>query len=62
MGLELKNPIIVGSSGMTGSVENVKSAEAAGAAAVVLKSIFEEEVALEYADFIKTAQQFPKES
>ena len=62
MGLELKNPVIVGSSGMTGSVENVKRAEAAGAAAVVLKSIFEEEVALEYADFMKTAQQFPKES
>jgi len=62
MGMELKNPIIVGSSGMTSSVEKVKKAEAAGAAAVVLKSIFEEEVALEYADFMKTAQQFPKES
>ena len=62
LGLELKNPIIVGSSGLTGSVEKVKNAAKHGAAAVVLKSIFEEEVALEYADFIKTAQQFPGDS
>ncbi len=62
LGLELKNPIIVGSSGLTSSVEKVKNAEKHGAAAVVLKSIFEEEVALEYADFMKTAGQFPSES
>ena len=62
LGLELKNPIIVGSSGLTSSVEKVKQAEKAGAAAVVLKSIFEEEVALEYADFMKDAQQFPSGS
>jgi dihydroorotate dehydrogenase (fumarate) len=59
LGLELKNPIIVGSSGMSGSVEKVKRAEKAGAGAVVLKSIFEEEVALEYADFMQDARQFP---
>lgn len=51
LGLELKNPIIVGASGLTGSVEKVKTAEKNGAAAVVLKSIFEEEVALEFNDF-----------
>ena len=62
LGLELKNPIIVGSSGLTSSVEKVKQAEKAGAAAVVLKSIFEEEVALEYADFMKDARQFPSGS
>lgn len=62
LGLELKNPIIVGSSGLTSSVEKVKQAEKAGAAAVVLKSIFEEEVALEYADFMKGASRFPSES
>lgn len=62
LGLELKNPIIVGSSGLTSSVEKVKQAEKAGAAAVVLKSIFEEEVALEYADFMKDAQRFPSGS
>ncbi|MEJ2642907.1 MAG: diguanylate cyclase, partial [Desulfosarcinaceae bacterium] len=53
LGLELKNPIITGSSGMTSSVDKVKALEAQGAGAVVLKSIFEEEVALEYADFVE---------
>ncbi len=62
LGLELKNPIIVGSSGLTSSVERIKSAEKAGAAAVVVKSIFEEEVALAYADFMKTAQTFAGDS
>ena len=62
MGLELKNPIIVGSSGLTGSVEKVKQAEKSGAGAVVLKSIFEEEVSLEHAEFIKSAKAFPKDS
>ena len=55
LGLELKNPIIVGSSGLTSSLEKVKTAEKSGAAAVVLKSIFEEEVALEYNDFKKSS-------
>ncbi|MDX9757907.1 MAG: dihydroorotate dehydrogenase-like protein [Bacteroidota bacterium] len=42
MGLTLKNPIIVASSGLTRSLEKVKECEAAGAGAVVLKSLFEE--------------------
>lgn len=44
MGLKLRNPLIVGSSGLTGSVENVKKCADAGAGAVVLKSIFEEQI------------------
>ncbi len=55
LGLELKNPIIVGSSGLTSSLEKVKHAEKCGAAAVVLKSIFEEEVALEFKNFKKSS-------
>ena len=55
LGLELKNPIIVGSSGLTSSVQKVQNLEAMGAGAVVLKSIFEEEIAFEYADFIQAA-------
>ena len=62
LGLELRNPIIVGSSGLTGSVETVKQAEKHGAGAVVLKSIFEEEVALAYADFMKTAKSVAGEA
>jgi dihydroorotate dehydrogenase (fumarate) len=44
MGLNLKNPIIVSSSRLTGSVETVKRCADAGAAAVVLKSLFEEQI------------------
>jgi dihydroorotate dehydrogenase (fumarate) len=44
MGLELKNPIIVGSSGLTNSLEKVKEIEKLGAGAVVLKSLFEEQI------------------
>ncbi len=45
MGLQLRNPVIVGSSGLTRSLEKVKECEAAGAGAVVLKSLFEEVLA-----------------
>jgi dihydroorotate dehydrogenase (fumarate) len=44
MGLELKSPIIVGSSNFTSRIESIKEAEAAGAGAVVLKSLFEEQI------------------
>jgi len=44
MGLELKNPIIVGASPLTASIESIKKLEVAGAAAVVLHSIFEEQI------------------
>jgi len=57
MGLNLPTPIIAGSSGMTGSVKQVKVLADNGAGAVVLKSIFEEEVMNEYADFIQTAKK-----
>lgn len=48
LGLTLKNPIIVGSSGLTDSPDKIKKLEENGAGAVVLKSIFEEEITLEY--------------
>lgn len=56
MGLHLSGPIILGSSGLTGSVAGLREAEAGGAAAVVLKSIFEEEIAAEYADALTDAK------
>ncbi len=49
LGLDLKSPLIAGSSGLTASVDNLTALEAAGAGAVVLKSVFEEEIYLEYA-------------
>ena len=44
LGITLRNPVIIGSSGLTSSVENIKKLEENGAGAVVLKSIFEEEI------------------
>lgn len=44
MGLKLKNPVIVSSSGLTNSVKKIKNLEDAGAGAVVLKSLFEEQI------------------
>jgi len=47
MGLNLKNPIIVGASGLTDNVENIVKLEKHGAAAVVLKSLFEEQILMD---------------
>jgi dihydroorotate dehydrogenase (fumarate) len=44
MGLTLRNPIIAGSSGLTDSVENIRKIYEHGAGAVVLKSLFEEQI------------------
>lgn len=47
MGLSLRNPLIVGSSGLTDTPQKIQELEKAGAGAVVLKSLFEEEILLE---------------
>ena len=47
MGLTLKNPVIIGSCGLTNSTDKIKALENNGAAAVVLKSIFEEQILME---------------
>lgn len=46
-GLELKNPIIISSCGRTGVAQNNKALEDAGVAAIVLKSMFEENIVLQ---------------
>lgn len=51
MGLKLKNPIIAGSSNLAMKIENVKAMEEAGIGAIVYKSLFEEQVNFESADF-----------
>ncbi|MCK9398876.1 MAG: dihydroorotate dehydrogenase-like protein [Bacteroidales bacterium] len=48
LGLKLPSPIIVGSSGLTDKPEKIALLEKYGAGAVVLKSIFEEEILMEY--------------
>ena len=47
MGLDLRNPIIAASSGLTDSVENIVKLEINGAGAVVLKSLFEEQIMMD---------------
>ena len=44
LGITLKNPIVVGSCGLTSTIESLKKLESCGAGAVVLKSIFEEQI------------------
>lgn len=43
-GLQLRNPLIVSSSKITGNVDNIKKCAAMGAGAIVLKSVFEEQI------------------
>jgi len=44
MGLKLKSPVIAASSTLTKDIDGLKKAEDAGAGAVILKSLFEEEI------------------
>lgn len=44
MGLALKNPIIAGASPLTASADSIKRLEDAGAAAIIMHSIFEEQI------------------
>jgi dihydroorotate dehydrogenase (fumarate) len=59
LGLKLKNPIIAGSCGITGNLDGIISLEKHGAAAVVIKSIFEEEILLDVKEQIKEAEKNP---
>ncbi|GHT29612.1 diguanylate cyclase [Bacteroidia bacterium] len=52
-GLTLRNPIIVGSSGLTAHADKIKDFEKAGAGAIVLKSLFEEQIGMQSASMIK---------
>jgi dihydroorotate dehydrogenase (fumarate) len=50
MGLTLKNPIIASSSGLTGTLKDIVELEANGVSAVVIKSLFEEEIIMDTQD------------
>jgi len=47
MGVELKNPVIVGASNLVTNLDALKNIEEEGAAAVVYKTLFEEQIHLE---------------
>ncbi|MDD4385105.1 MAG: dihydroorotate dehydrogenase-like protein [Bacteroidales bacterium] len=59
LGLKLKNPIIVSSSGLTSNVESIKKLADNGAAAVVLKSLFEEQI-LQEAGSLSVHSDYPE--
>ncbi len=52
LGLQLENPLIVAASGLTASVDGVHKAVDAGAGAVVLKSLFEEQLRADLSEYV----------
>ena len=60
LGLKLRNPVLVASSGLTSTKEGVRRAAEAGAGAIVLKSLFEEQLRAEIADIASDAESHPE--
>lgn len=58
MGIELKNPIIIGASNIVTDIDNLKRIENAGAAAVVYKSLFEEQIQLENLELFERKAEY----
>jgi dihydroorotate dehydrogenase (fumarate) len=55
LGLTLKSPLVISSSGLSGSVEKIRKFEEFGAGAVVLKSLFEEQIKYESGKFVENS-------
>ena len=53
LGLKLRNPLIAGSCGLTNSLSNIKELAKKGVGAVVIKSLFEEQIHIEAEKVIK---------
>ncbi len=47
LGIKLRNPLVVSSSGLTSSVNKIEKLAEAGAGAIVLKSLFEEQIRID---------------
>ncbi len=58
MGIELKNPIIIGACNIVTDSDNLKRIEKAGAAAVVYKSLFEEQIQLENLELYERKDEY----
>ncbi len=57
LGIALRNPIIAGSSGLTSNLESIKNLERNGVGAVVLKSLFEEQIILDAENDMRQAKK-----
>ncbi|EKD31199.1 MAG: hypothetical protein ACD_77C00371G0018 [uncultured bacterium] len=60
MGLTLKSPIIAASSGLTTQMDKVIAFEKAGVGAIVVKSLFEEQIVSESEFLINQSQDYPE--
>ncbi len=60
LGLELENPLIASSSGLTNNLEKVLALEKAGIGAVVLKSLFEEQINISAANLSGFNNDYPE--
>ncbi len=59
LGLALKNPLVVSSNPLTNNVDAVVKLEEAGAAAVVMRSIFEEQIQSDVSDMYAALEEDP---
>ncbi|MDP2336429.1 MAG: dihydroorotate dehydrogenase, partial [Bacteroidota bacterium] len=62
MGVKLKNPIILGASNLVTKPEVIKELEEAGIAALVYKSLFEEQIQLESLQFHEELNEYANRS
>jgi len=62
LGLNLKNPIVVGANNLSTDLQKLRKLEDAGAAAVVYKSLFEEQIQLERAQMDEELTEFDERS
>jgi dihydroorotate dehydrogenase (fumarate) len=56
LGLTLRNPLIAGSCGITNSISNIRELASKGVGAVVIKSLFEEQITIESNNVIKSEE------
>ncbi|SEA71660.1 dihydroorotate dehydrogenase (fumarate) [Desulfuromusa kysingii] len=59
LGLQLKNPLVVASCGLTSGMQGVQNCAYAGAGAIVLKSLFEEQINSDITALQAAAVDFP---
>jgi len=60
LGLNLKNPVIVSSCGLTNNIKSIKKIEDAGAGCIVMKSLFEEQIIAESGSFHNDYNDHPE--
>ena len=60
LGLKLRNPLIAGSCGITNSVSKIKELASKGIGAVVIKSLFEEQINIEAENTIRSEEGLVK--